>query len=72
VFLNVTIFFQENVKKSREGCDFLHNGRPDDGQQTLTKHQAVIREEYAKIAARPKGQYHAIVSHPPVTNELIF
>lgn len=37
------------------------NTRPDDGQRPPTKHQTVMREEYAKIAARPKGQYHFFV-----------
>ena len=39
-------------------------GRHDDGQQTRNRHQTVMREGYAKIAARPKGLYHAFVSIP--------
>ncbi len=37
-------------------------GRHDDGQRTRNVHQTLMREGNAKIAARPKGLYHAFVS----------
>lgn len=36
--------------------------RPDDRQRTLTEHQALMREEYAKTGERGCGLVHAIVS----------
>ena len=35
--------------------------RPDDGQRTLTKHQTVMREEYAETGERGFGLAHEIV-----------
>ncbi len=36
--------------------------RPDDGRQTQTWQQTVMREEYAETAERGLGHLHAIVS----------
>ena len=39
--------------------------RRSDGQQTLTKHQAVKRQEYAETAERGVGLLQRFVSHSP-------
>ncbi len=50
-------------KKNYNASHVQPLGRHDDGQRTAIWHQTVMREGYAKIAARPKGLYHAFVSH---------
>ena len=38
--------------------------RPDDGQHTVPKYQAVMREAYAEIAERGWGRLQGFVSNP--------
>ena len=51
---------------SRERANASHVqplGRPDRKYEARNTTETLIAGNYAKIAARPKGQYHAFVSH---------